>query len=181
MLIHAISALTCTLQITKLLSEQLQASGNVNIANFVATNVEASLHALHSAERDQKSYLNKAKSLTFNLKANQRLREDVLSSAIPGDVLVTLNAKELATEDLKGLREETTKNATMARRGDLYEITRGEILAANGIDPSKGGEFVCRKCKGNKTTHYALQTRSSDEPMTVFVCCLTCGNRWRTQ
>ena len=25
----------------------------------------------------------------------------------------------------------------------------------------------------------SIQTRSSDEPMTVFVCCLTCGKRWR--
>ncbi len=75
---------------------------------------------------------------------------------------------------------ETSKAATLARRGDLYEITRGEIMSANGIDPNKGGEFVCRKCKGVRTTHYALQTRSSDEPMTIFVCCLNCGNRWRT-
>eukprot|EP00981_Chlorochromonas_danica_P006045 scaffold1263_cov170-Ochromonas_danica.AAC.9 len=168
-------------KILKLLSENLQASAPTNIANFVATNVEASLHNLHHAERDNRNYLAKAKSLMYNLKTNERLRDDVISGAIPAHVLVTLNAKDMATEDLKELREETTKNATLARRADLYEIKRAEILAANGIDPNKGGEFVCRKCKGSKTTHYSLQTRSSDEPMTVFVCCLTCGNRWRTQ
>eukprot|EP00439_Symbiodinium_sp_Y106_P042252 s4841_g5.t1 len=32
---------------------------------------------------------------------------------------------------------------------------------------------------GNKTTYFQMQTRSSDEPMTTFVTCLTCGNRWK--
>ncbi len=109
----------------------------------------------------------------------QRLRDEVISGSIPAHVLVKLNAKELATDALKEAREETTKDDLLARRGDLYEITRGEILAANGIDPNKGGEFKCRKCKGTKTTHYSMQTRSSDEPMTVFVCCLNCGQRWK--
>ena len=40
--------------------------------------------------------------------------------------------------------------------------------------------FTCRKCKSNKCTYYALQTRSSDEPMTIFVTCLDCGQRWKT-
>lgn len=109
------------------------------------------------------------------------MRDEVISGSMPTQLLVTLSPKELATSDVKDARAETTKEATMARRGDLYEIKRNEILEANGIDPNKGGEFVCRKCKGTKTSHYSLQTRSSDEPMTVFVCCLTCGNRWRTQ
>ena len=40
-------------------------------------------------------------------------------------------------------------------------------------------EFTCGKCKSNKCTHYQLQTRSSDEPMTTFVNCQECGHRWR--
>jgi transcription elongation factor S-II len=39
--------------------------------------------------------------------------------------------------------------------------------------------FKCRKCHQNKCTYYQLQTRSADEPMTTFVSCLECGNRWR--
>lgn len=40
-------------------------------------------------------------------------------------------------------------------------------------------EFMCYKCKKNKCTYYQLQTRSADEPMTTFVSCLNCGNRWK--
>ena len=39
--------------------------------------------------------------------------------------------------------------------------------------------FKCRKCHTNKCTYYQLQTRSADEPMTTFVSCLECGNRWK--
>lgn len=39
-------------------------------------------------------------------------------------------------------------------------------------------EFTCFKCKKNKCTYYQLQTRSADEPMTTFVSCLLCGNKW---
>ncbi len=40
--------------------------------------------------------------------------------------------------------------------------------------------FTCRKCKQKKCSHYGIQTRSADEPMTIFVTCLVCGNRWKT-
>lgn len=40
--------------------------------------------------------------------------------------------------------------------------------------------FTCRKCRSKECTYYALQTRSADEPMTLFVTCLSCGNRWKS-
>lgn len=40
-------------------------------------------------------------------------------------------------------------------------------------------EFTCFKCKASKCTYYQLQTRSADEPMTTFVTCINCGNRWK--
>lgn len=40
-------------------------------------------------------------------------------------------------------------------------------------------EFTCRKCYSKRCSYYQLQTRSADEPMTTFVSCLDCGNRWK--
>jgi len=165
--------------IMEMFTQCFKLNANGAVSRFLAFNVESSMDKLHSSLKDQKLYMNKAKSLAFNLKKNEKLRLEVINGSLPPDQLPHLSSNELATDELRGIRQETSKNATLARRGDLYEITRNEILSANGIDPNKGGEFCCRKCKGTKTTHYALQTRSSDEPMTVFVGCLTCGNRWR--
>ena len=35
----------------------------------------------------------------------------------------------------------------------------------------------CGKCRERKCTYFEMQTRSADEPMTVFVLCNNCGNR----
>jgi len=39
-------------------------------------------------------------------------------------------------------------------------------------------EYKCGRCKEKKCTYYQLQVRCSDEPMTTFINCLNCGNRW---
>jgi transcription elongation factor S-II len=40
-------------------------------------------------------------------------------------------------------------------------------------------QFKCGRCKSRKCTYFELQTRSADEAMTIFITCLTCGNRWK--
>ena len=37
--------------------------------------------------------------------------------------------------------------------------------------------FTCRKCKSKRSTFYELQTRSADEPATIFITCLDCGKQ----
>ena len=39
--------------------------------------------------------------------------------------------------------------------------------------------FTCRKCRNRRCSYFQLQTRSGDEPITTFVTCLECDNRWR--
>jgi DNA-directed RNA polymerase subunit M/transcription elongation factor TFIIS len=39
--------------------------------------------------------------------------------------------------------------------------------------------FTCKKCKSKKCTYYELQTRSADEPATIFITCLDCGKHWK--
>lgn len=37
----------------------------------------------------------------------------------------------------------------------------------------------CPKCKHDKAYSWSIQTRSSDEPETIFYKCVKCGNQWR--
>ena len=46
-------------------------------------------------------------------------------------------------------------------------------------DENYEGLFKCGKCKSTKTSYYQMQTRSADEPMTTYVTCRGCGNRWK--
>lgn len=40
-------------------------------------------------------------------------------------------------------------------------------------------QFKCGKCKKRECVFQEFQLRSCDEPMTLFITCLNCGNRWR--
>ena len=38
--------------------------------------------------------------------------------------------------------------------------------------------FQCHRCKERKCSYFERQTRSADEPMTVFITCVLCNNSW---
>jgi transcription elongation factor S-II len=40
-------------------------------------------------------------------------------------------------------------------------------------------QFECKRCHKRECTYYELQTRSADEPMTIFIQCVNCGKHWR--
>jgi DNA-directed RNA polymerase subunit M/transcription elongation factor TFIIS len=40
-------------------------------------------------------------------------------------------------------------------------------------------EFKCGKCKKRECVYQQLQVRSADEPMTIFITCTNCGNKWK--
>jgi transcription elongation factor S-II len=58
------------------------------------------------------------------------------------------------------------------------KIIRNASKYNNNIEASTD-MFTCKKCKSKKCTYYELQTRSADEPATIFVTCLDCGKHWK--
>ncbi len=61
-----------------------------------------------------------------------------------------------------------------SKRGVERDLYKNKMKAISGV-------FTCPKCGGSRTTQAEKQTRSADEPMTVFVRCLAagCGHKWR--
>ena len=39
-------------------------------------------------------------------------------------------------------------------------------------------EYKCGRCKEHNCSYTQLQTRCADEPMTTYINCLNCGNKW---
>ena len=39
--------------------------------------------------------------------------------------------------------------------------------------------FKCGRCNKRNCSYFELQTRSADEPMTIFITCLECGKKWK--
>jgi len=131
--------------------------------------------------RDAPTYKEKARSLSFNLKRNKSLRSSVLSGSVQPAQLVKLSPEELATSEKKKEREDLEKSIQDSRRLDWEQANEEKINEMCGIkgDLLKASLFTCGRCKSIKTTSTQKQTRSADEPMTVFVLCMNCGNRWK--
>ena len=43
----------------------------------------------------------------------------------------------------------------------------------------KKGMYKCKRCGSWYSEYYSAQTRSSDEPMTLYFSCLDCGKKWK--
>ena len=62
----------------------------------------------------------------------------------------------------------------------LFEIEKKKILEDTSNSKKVTDIYTCRKCKNKKCTTVQMQTRGSDEPMTIFVTCLVCYNTFTT-
>ncbi|XP_072890643.1 transcription elongation factor A protein 3 isoform X1 [Hemitrygon akajei] len=113
-------------------------------------------------------YKNRVRSRISNLKdpKNPNLRKNVLSGAIDLLHLARMTAEEMASDELKELRNVITKEA----------IREHQMAKTSGTDSTL---FQCGRCKKKNCTYNQVQTRSADEPMTTFVLCNECGNRWK--
>lgn len=117
----------------------------------------------------KKIYINKARSLYTNLVSdsyvkNKRLFERMKKKEFTPGQLVNMSIQETFPEHWKQLIDDKDRKNKV-----LYE-TKKEAMT---------DQFKCRKCGSRETCYYEMQTRSADEPMTIFITCLNCGNRWK--
>lgn len=56
------------------------------------------------------------------------------------------------------------------------ELERRRVIETTNNEQKVTENYTCRKCGDKKSTTTQTQTRSADEPMTIFVTCLTCHN-----
>ncbi|KAF1590229.1 Transcription elongation factor A protein 3, partial [Eudyptes moseleyi] len=113
-------------------------------------------------------YRNRVRSRISNLKdpKNPSLRRNVLCGAILPSLIARMTAEEMASDELKELRNAMTQEA----------IREHQMAKMGGTVTDL---FQCGKCKKKNCTYNQVQTRSADEPMTTFVLCNECGNRWK--
>ena len=112
-------------------------------------------------------YVSRAIGLNlFNLCKNETLRAGVRDGTIPPKKFVAMKPWELNPEMWGPIFE----------RVAFKQLRRQLTVDA---ESAPDGLLQCRKCKSKKTQFVQMQTRSADEPMTVFASCLSCGNRWK--
>lgn len=161
------------------LAKELNKSAVEQLCLARAGEVEAAIDTWSRGGKEK--YTEKVRSLVFNLKKNGAIRDQVILGQISPDQLPRMSAEELQTEEKAQERDATVKKLQDSRRLDWDQANEKKINDMCGIKGEllKASLFTCGRCKSIKTTSTQKQTRSADEPMTVFVLCMNCGNRWK--
>lgn len=112
-------------------------------------------------------YTTRALGLAFNLRhpKNPALGDRVRSREVPLKKFANMTPAEMFPELYEPIYER------LAAR----ELRKMAVSHKDAPD----GAYTCRACKSKKTQYTCLQTRSADEPMSIYVSCLQCGKRWK--
>tara|TARA_R110001606_G_scaffold3987_3_gene19000 strand:- start:759 stop:1145 length:387 start_codon:yes stop_codon:yes gene_type:complete len=112
-------------------------------------------------------YKHKFLSIQKGLKDNPELVNKIVQKKLKTNDVIDMRPEQLCPDGLYAEEMELKIHKDMRK-----EYLKREIK-------NQPGFFVCGRCKSNKTTYYQMQTRSADEPMTVFVSCLNCERNWK--
>ena len=117
-------------------------------------------------------YDGKVRNLVFNLQNpnNPQLFQRLHNKELKYSQLATLTHRQLFPElYLEFDQQKRAREESIKRNTEKYNAMLGD----------ENGMFRCEKCKSWTTTYYSLQTRSADEPMTNYITCLKCNNKWK--
>ena len=138
---------------------------NLEVGIFNATNTECRrLNTLRLWKNEQfvEVYLRKLHAMITAL-GFEHIQEDIRAKRLRPHKLPFMTHQEIHPEKWTTLLEQKT-----VREQNMF---RSNILASTD-------SYTCHRCKKRECTYYQMQTRSADEPMTIFVSCISCGNAW---
>jgi len=162
-----------------LIQQGINADALDHLAVERATDIEKAIQIAFQGQKQE--YLGKARSLCFNLRKNRSLTTQLILGQVTSKELVVMSSEQLVSEAKRKDIEARKKDMMNANLLDWDRLNEDKINKMCGItgDLLKASLFTCGRCKSIKTTSTQKQTRSADEPMTVFVLCLDCNNRWK--
>lgn len=143
----------------------------------IATNVERGVYNFALKEADINKivkkwdnssfvqlYLDRLRTIWMNLK-NPVFREKVCSGEITPERLAFITHQEMNAERWKQLIDQKIKR-------DANKYTK-KLVASTDMYTCKN-----KNCRSKECTYFELQTRSADEPATIYVTCVKCENTW---
>lgn len=154
--------------VTALMADQADGQNPDELIINTAQSIEKSL--FNEFKTISPAYKSKFRSKYLNLKDknNPTLRSGLISGMITPDRFISMSSAEMASEDRRRvdsmIAEQNMLNSQMAKD-----------------NAAETDQFKCGRCNQRKCKYYQMQTRSADEPMTTFVTCVNCGNRWRVR
>lgn len=150
-------------------NQDLSSKIESSIYNYSVSKFKGTIDTLWEYPKFKRIYLNKISSIYLNVNPkshiqNKNLLPKLKKGAINPDIIAFLTPLELFPEHWKKLIDD-------------------KLITDSFLHNKKAGAvsnyFVCGRCKKKSVTYYQLQIRSSDEPMTTFFTCTSCGKKWK--
>lgn len=153
---------------TELIVSKLQPyHQNLENVKLISQKIEQGIFEF--ANNDPKIYRQQSRNILANIgytPNSEMVREKLFDGVWDGYCVGKMTSEELYPERKEKELEELQKEQEIKESFKQMQMSRNSI-------------YTCGRCKKNKVEHYQRQVRSSDEPMTVFCTCLTCGYRWK--
>jgi transcription elongation factor S-II len=140
-------------------------------------NLEKGIYNFAIKEANQRKIIKKWENPHFTQLYVDRLRSIYINLKSP-DLLEQIKNREIKPENVAFMTHQEL-NPEHWKEYIERKIKRDSSKYTTNIEASTD-MFTCKKCKSKKCTYYELQTRSADEPTTVFITCLDCGKHWKT-
>lgn len=107
-------------------------------------------------------YNDRVWTIFVNLK-NPKILEKIKSGELLPQIFAQMTHQEMDPEHWKALLDkkrmlDASSDTTLVANTDMYK---------------------CSKCKSKNCNYYTMQTRSADEPETIFITCIDCGKHWK--
>ena len=133
-----------------------------HVGNEIGSSIEKSIAKHQTSTSKYKKQSLKLLSNIKNMKTN--LKDRLLNG--------TFNAEDMGDASHKNLWPELWKRPEM-------QAGHRAIITTQEDGQVKDSLIKCGNCKNYSVQTMEFQTRSADEPMTVFCNCTTCGKRWK--
>ena len=114
-------------------------------------------------------YMEKARSVATNIDKDSYVNNDELLKRVKENEFAPHELAFMKPGNVYPQKWREVSDNLMRKLDTAYEMTN---LVTTTF-------FKCGKCKKNECTFAEFATRSADEPMTVFIRCIHCGNSWR--
>jgi len=145
--------------------------------NIIAVNLEKGVFNYSLKEATSKKLIKKWENPVFSQLYLDRLRT-IYINLKNDDILTMLIKKELLPQTFSMMTHQEMNPAHWKKLID-QKILRDANKFTTNIQASTD-MFTCKKCKSKRCTYYEMQTRSADEPATIFITCLDCGKNWKS-
>jgi DNA-directed RNA polymerase subunit M/transcription elongation factor TFIIS len=118
----------------------------------------------------------------FDYMYTMKLRT-LMGNLLPGSyvqntyLLSEIQEKNISIQSLLGLNPYQMNNSLW--KDYIHRRQQREKRQLEGNKAMATDQFLCTRCHKRECTYYEMQTRSADEPMTIFITCMNCGKHWR--